>query len=228
VIAAGGDHSNAAHTSALERLCDGHWYPAYAFNPPSRLLARAGPGSHPGVFSAHSWMAPSSNGQTRRRDASGASCLGSLQNFLSDATDRERSQKRGGGVLPLPLDFAAGESNYARETPAHRNPGTHLSTKMGANPAGSRNGKASPVSFSAEGKLDLFDRIQGLPDRRRRLEVRRTRRRAEPDRIRSQKARSARMRQRYRDLLRAEINSTVAGLSEVNDELQFLLTAIRT
>jgi len=41
--------------------------------------------------------------------------LGAVQNVLSDATDRERSQKRGGGVLPLSFDFATGESNYARE-----------------------------------------------------------------------------------------------------------------
>jgi hypothetical protein len=34
------------------------------------------------------------------------------------------------------------------------------------------------------------------------------------------------MRQRYRDLLRAEVISTVADLSEVDDELQFLLRAI--
>ena len=81
--------------------------------------------------------------------------------------------------------------------------------------------------FSTEGKLDLFNRIKGYLTGDGDLKYAELG--AELNLTESGvKSAIRRMRQRYRDLLRAEVISTVADLSEVDDELQFLLRAIST
>jgi RNA polymerase sigma-70 factor (ECF subfamily) len=81
--------------------------------------------------------------------------------------------------------------------------------------------------FSADGKLDVFNRIKGYLTGDGDLKYAELG--AELNLTESGvKSAIRRMRQRYRDLLRAEVISTVADLSEVDDELQFLLRAIST
>ena len=81
--------------------------------------------------------------------------------------------------------------------------------------------------FTTDGKLDVFNRIKGYLTGDGDLKYAELG--AELN-LSESGAKSAirRMRQRYRDLLRAEVISTVADLSEVDDELQFLLRAIGT
>ena len=50
--------------------------------------------------------------------------LTAMKHFLADEWDRERVQKRGGGIAPLALELATAEAEYAREpvdaeTPEH-------------------------------------------------------------------------------------------------------------
>ena len=50
--------------------------------------------------------------------------LTAMKHFLADEWDRERAQKRGGGIAPLALELATAEAEYAREpldaeTPEH-------------------------------------------------------------------------------------------------------------
>ena len=81
--------------------------------------------------------------------------------------------------------------------------------------------------FSADGKLDLFNRIKGYLTGDGDLKYAELG--AELNLTESGvKSAIRRMRQRYRELLRAEVISTVADLSEVDDELQFLLGAMST
>jgi RNA polymerase sigma factor (sigma-70 family) len=225
IVAAGGNHSSVERTDALGRLCDGYWYPAYAFirrrgyspEQAQDLTQEFFLGILEGAFFER---ANPEKGRFR------SFLLGALQNFLSDATDRDKSQKRGGGVLPLSLDFAAGESNYARE-PRHTETPERIFQRKWARTLLDRVMGSLSGEFAAEGKLDVFNRIKGYLTGDGDLKYAELG--AQLNLTESGvKSSIRRMRLRYRDLLRAEVNSTVADLSEVNDELQFLLSAIRT
>ena len=48
--------------------------------------------------------------------------LTAFKHFLANARDQARAQKRGGGVAPLPLDFASGESRLTAEPADNRTP----------------------------------------------------------------------------------------------------------
>src|SRR5262249_57591200 len=114
VIDGGGNHSSVDRAGALERLCEGYWYPVYAFIRRRGYLPEQAQDLTQEFFlrildGAFFERANPEKGRFR------SFLLGAVQNFLSDATDREKSQKRGGGVLPFSLDFATGESNYGRE-----------------------------------------------------------------------------------------------------------------
>jgi RNA polymerase sigma-70 factor (ECF subfamily) len=83
------------------------------------------------------------------------------------------------------------------------------------------------AEFPATGKLDVFNRIKGYLTGDGDLKYAELG--AELNLTESGvKSAIRRMRQRYRELLRAEVTSTVADFSEVDDELQFLLRAIST
>ena len=83
------------------------------------------------------------------------------------------------------------------------------------------------IEFAAQSKLEYFDRLSQLLN-------------GEPgaDRYRTLAAELGasagalrvavhRMRRRYRDLLRAEIAETVSTPEDVDDEIRFLLSAVR-
>src|SRR5262249_16088783 len=134
--------------------------------------------------------------------------LGAVQNFLSDAADREKSQKRGGGVLPFSLDFVTGESNYGRE-PRHTGTPEGIFQSRWARALLDRVMESLAGEFYADGKLDLFNRIKGYLTGDGDLKYAELG--AELNLSESGvKSAIRRMRQRYRDLLRAEVISTVA------------------
>jgi len=225
VIAAGGNHSSLERTNALERLCGGYWYPVYAF-----IRRRGHSPEHAQDLTQQFFMrilegvfferANPEKGRFR------SFMLGAVQNFLSDAADRENSQKRGGGVLPLSFDFVTGESNYGRE-PWHTETPERIFQRKWARTLLERVMGNLSNEFLAEGKLELFNRIKGYLTGDGGLKY--TELGAELNLTESGvKSVIRRMRQRYRDLLRAEVISTVAGHSEVEEELQFLLRAIGT
>ncbi|HEX5104558.1 MAG TPA: sigma-70 family RNA polymerase sigma factor [Pirellulaceae bacterium] len=210
-------------TDALERLCGGYWYPVYAFirrrgNSPEQAQDLTQQFFLRILDGAFFERANPEKGRFR------SFLLGAVQNFLSDASDRERSQRRGGGVLPLSLDFATGELNYARE-PQHTETPERIFQRKWARTLLDRVMGSLSAEFAADGRLELFHRIKGYLTGDGDLKYAELG--AELNLTESGvKSAIRRMRQRYRDLLRAEVISTVADLSEVDDELQFLLRAI--
>jgi RNA polymerase sigma factor (sigma-70 family) len=225
VVAAGGGQTEPEGRAALENLCRAYWYPIYAFirrrgHPPEeaqdltqefflRVLA--------GTFLAR---ASPEKGRFR------SFLLGAVKNFLSDSSDRERALKRGGGVAPLPFDFDAGESSYQREPSHEETPERVFQRKWARAVLDSVVGNLRD-EFLKDGKLAHFDRLKiyltgsgevKYAEFAKELEI------SEP----ALKSAIQRLRKRYRDLLRAEVAATVAGPSEVDEELRFLLQAIST
>jgi RNA polymerase sigma-70 factor (ECF subfamily) len=140
------------------------------------------------------------------------------------ASDREKSQKRGGGVMHLSFDFETGESNYSRE-PKHEETPERIFQRRWARALLDRVLANLREEHESEGKLAHFNRLKGYlagDGDSKYAELARELHLGES----GIKSAIRRLRQRYRDLLRAEVATTVADQSEVDEELRFLLQSI--
>ena len=223
VVDAGGTHSGLERAGALEHLCSGYWSPVYSF------IRRRGYSPEQAQDLTQEFFLRILDGAffERANPEKGrfrSFLLGAVQNFISDTNDQERSQKRGGGVAPLPFNFETGESNYVRE-PSHTETPERIFQRKWARALLDRSMGSLSDEFSANGKLDVFHRIKTYLTGDGDLKYAELG--AELNLSESGvKSAIRRMRQRYRELLREEVLSTVADISDVDDELQFLLRAM--
>ena len=92
--------------NALSELCQIYWRPVYLF------LRRQGTAQHDAQDLTQGFFADLIESRAyKRADPSKGRfrsfLLGAVKHFIADARDRERAQKRGGGVAPVQLDEAA-------------------------------------------------------------------------------------------------------------------------
>ena len=113
MLTAGRSDTTRAH-AALANLCQTYWYPLYAYvrrrghSPEdaqdltqaffARLLER-------------NWVGQADQQKGRFRSF----LLSAMNHFLADEWDKARAQKRGGGILPVPLQFDTAETRYGHE-----------------------------------------------------------------------------------------------------------------
>src|ERR1700739_258686 len=114
VIAAGDPHRNEAR-SALVSLCENYWYPLYAY-----LRRRGYPADQAQDLTQDFFIRVLEGRYLDRADPDKGRfrsfILTSLKFFVADEGDRDRAQKRGGGMVE-PLELSSGEQ-HQRE-PAH-------------------------------------------------------------------------------------------------------------
>ncbi|MEO6785801.1 MAG: sigma-70 family RNA polymerase sigma factor [Chthoniobacteraceae bacterium] len=221
VIAGGAADSQRAHR-ALDHLCTAYWYPLYAFvrrqgYPPhdaqdltqeffARLLAR-------------NFLGDADPAKGRFRSF----LLGALKHFLSDEWDRTHAQRRGGGQQPILLDAESAETRYQLE-PADESSAKKIYERRWALVLLDRVLARLRDEFTREGKGHVFDELKTALTGGKvpcaqiagRLDVK------------EGAVRTAvhRLRQRYRDIVRAEIAETVASPAEVSAEMQHLFAAL--
>lgn len=223
VVAAGGNHSTVDRSDALEHLCGGYWNPIYAF------IRRRGHTPEQAQDLTQQFFLRILDGAffERANPEKGrfrSFLLGSVQNFLSDANDSANAQKRGGGMLPVSFEFGTGEANYALE-PRHTETPERIFQRNWARTVLERVMGNLSNEFQSHDKLELFHRIRPYltgDGELKYAELCATLQLTES----GLKSAIRRMRQRYREFLRAEVTSTVADPSEVDDELRFLLRAV--
>jgi RNA polymerase sigma-70 factor (ECF subfamily) len=211
--------------AALEELCQAYWYPLYAF------LRRRGHSVEDsrdltqGFFAAlleRGYLADADPDRGRFRSF----LLTAVARFASKEQDRANAQKRGGGQALLSLDFAEGEARYQRE-PADNWTPERIFDRRWALTLLERTLARLRDEHAAEGKLTQFETLKifltgesGAPPYEqiaRRLGTSEG----------AVKVAVHRLRQKYRELLRAEIAQTVAQQEDVDDELNTLLAALR-
>jgi RNA polymerase sigma-70 factor (ECF subfamily) len=223
VVAAGGGQAKPEGRAALESLCRAYWYPIYAF------IRRRGHASEVAQDLTQEFFLRVLSGTflaraNPERGRFRSFLLGAVKNFLADSSDRERALKRGGGVMPLPFDFDAGESMYLCE-PSHQETPERIFQRKWARAVldcvmGHLHGE-----FLRDGKVDQFNRLKSYVAGSG--EVKSAELAAELELSEAAlKSSIQRLRRRYRDMLRAEVAATVADPSEVDEELRFLLQAI--
>jgi len=115
VLHAGAD-SESQVRAALESLCRQYWYPLYTF------VRRQGRAHHEAEDCTQEFLARliANAGMARARPERGrfrTFLLIALRNFLTNEWHRAHAAKRGGGQIPLPLEFDLAEKRFAREAP---------------------------------------------------------------------------------------------------------------
>ena len=224
LVLAAGESESADAQRALSDLCQAYWYPLYAYvrrrGQPvedardltqeffARLLAR-------------NWIARADPGRGRFRSF----LLGAMKNFLADEWDKARAQKRGGGSAPLPLEFGTAETRFSHE-PADPATPEQLFERRWALTLLETVLQRLREECTAEGRTEQFARLspclvgdrtaQPYAELAKELEVSEG----------TVKAAVHRLRQRYRQLLRAEIANTVAAPREVDEELRHLFAVL--
>jgi DNA-directed RNA polymerase specialized sigma24 family protein len=223
VLAAGGSDTTHAQ-DALARLCQTYWHPLYAY------VRRVGYSSHDAQdltqeFFARllekKYLAAANESRGRFRSF----LLSSLKHFLANEWDKAGAQKRGGHQVPISIDAAAAETSCQWE-PADHVTADKIYERRWALTLLEGVMRRLREDYARSGKENLFDQLKPTlteASRAVRYAEIATRLNAGEGAV---KVAVYRLRQRYREVLRAEIAETVASPGEVEDELRNLFAAL--
>jgi RNA polymerase sigma-70 factor (ECF subfamily) len=223
VVSAGGPRRKEAQ-SALVSLCENYWYPLYAY------LRRRGFPADQAQDLTQDFFIRVLEGRyipqaDREKGRFRSFLLTSLKFFVADEEDRQRTRKRGGGLL-LPLEFSSGEERYQRE-PAHSETPERIFERHWALSVLDRVVDRLRDEFVQRGRPEHFERLKvfllGQSD-----EPYAGLARAMNMSESALKVAIHRLRKRYRELFRQEIADTVADPADVESELRYLATALTT
>jgi len=222
LVVAAADPQRKDARSALVSLCEGYWYPLYAY-----VRRRGYPADQAQDLTQEFFIrvlegryldcADPEKGRFR------AFILTSLKFFLADEADRNRAQKRGGGNV-LSLEISSGEERYQRE-PAHNQTPERIFERRWALSVLDRVMERLRNEFVHHGRPEHFERLKvfllGQSDAPY-AALAREMNTSEG----ALKVAIHRLRKRYRDLFRQEIADTVADPAEVESELRFLAAVL--
>ncbi len=223
VLAANGEDS-ALGASALERLCTTYWRPLYAYVRRRGYSAEDAEDLTQNFFRRllekdYLRLALKERGKFR------TFLLTSLQRFLINEWARQRTVKRGGGQAPVSWDRESAEAFYLSERTEHLSPEIVFERRWAVSVLELVLSKLREEHARA-GKGKLFEALKDLlwgdSESNSYSEL------ASRVEMTEGALRTAmhRLRQRYRDLLRAEIAQTVTDPSEIDDELRQLFRAL--
>jgi RNA polymerase sigma-70 factor (ECF subfamily) len=217
-----GDSTEARE--ALETLCRAYWYPLYAFVRRQGVTPEDAQDLTQAFFERlieKNFLADVQREKGRFRSF----LLAALKHFLANEWDKARAQKRGGGAVHVPIDTASAETRYGLE-PAHLDTPERLFERRWAITLLDRVLERLRDEHVKAGKAELFEQLKPcLTAEKAALGY------AELGALvglseGAVKVAVHRLRQRYRELLRAEIAETVDSPAEVEDELRHLFTAL--
>jgi DNA-directed RNA polymerase specialized sigma24 family protein len=228
IVLQAGDSASASAQShdALSELCRIYWRPLYLF------LRREGYGADDAQdltqgFFANLIKTRSYARADREKGRFRSFLLGALKHFAADMRDHDHAQKRGGGFVPEQLDDKAiaeaearvgGTSNwdsgqvYDREwaTSLLRQTLDRLAQECAFAGKGELFGYLKPFLSASEEQTIPYDEI--------------ARRSHRP--VTTLRSDVARLRTRYRAILREEVRGTVANGSDVDEELRYLCATL--
>jgi RNA polymerase sigma factor (sigma-70 family) len=223
VLAAGRSDATEAG-EALEALCRTYWYPLYVY------VRRRGYGPHDAqdltqAFFARFLEKGSLNLADPARGRFRSFLLRSLQNSLADDWKRAHRAKRGGGAVEIPLDGVAAEARYAAELTNPMTPERAYEQRWALTLL-ERVLERMREDYARVGKARLFETLQDFlwgPDGSASYAT------LARDLAMTEGALRVavhRLRQHYRERLRAEVAHTVSDPGEVDAELRHLIGVI--
>jgi RNA polymerase sigma factor (sigma-70 family) len=220
-----GDTASPESTAALEGLCRTYWYPLYSF------VRRQGHDPHAAQDLTQAFFLDLLekrflNAVDGDRGRFRSYLLARLKHFLANEWTHQRRQKRGGGQALFSLDEAEAEGRYGQQPLDQATPDRlyerrwaqtileEVLRKLAADYEGLEQAKRfetlKAFLVPAEDACSYADAAASLG-------------------MTESAVKSAihRLRERYRELLRAEIASTVATSSEVDEEIRYLFSVLR-
>jgi RNA polymerase sigma factor (sigma-70 family) len=220
IVLTAGRTDTAQAQAALEKLCQTYWYPLYAY------VRRQGHSPEDAQDLTQEFfarlIAKNYLGDVDRSKGKFRSfLLASLKHFLANEWDKSRAQKRGGGQTIVSLDA---ETRYRLE-PADVVSADKVFERRWALTLLDEVLKRLRDEYAADGKTKLFEQLKETLTGERTIPYAKL-----GDRLGmtegAVKMAVHRLRQRYRETLRAEIAETVSGPEEVEEELRHLHAAL--
>jgi RNA polymerase sigma-70 factor (ECF subfamily) len=158
LVIAAADPRRTEARSALVLLCEGYWYPLYAY-----VRRRGYPPEQAQDLTTQEFFTRVLEGRylDRADPDKGrfrAFILTSLKFFLADEADRSRAQKRGGGKV-WSFEVSSGEARYQRE-PAHNETPERIFARRSALSVLDRVVDRLRSEFVQHGRLDHFNRLK--------------------------------------------------------------------
>jgi DNA-directed RNA polymerase specialized sigma24 family protein len=224
VAAAQSDEASRTRAGkALEELCRAYWYPLYAFVR-NRGYAPADAQDLTQSFFAQFIERGGFAAADRERGRFRTYLLGAMKHFLANEWHRARTKKRGGGLNFLEWDALEPEARYALEPAQSSDPDLDYDREWALELIARAKEKLRQES-EADGKGKLFEALKKslTGDEPARSETASRLGMSES----ALKAAVHRLRQRYRELLRAEIAETVSTRKEIDDEMRYLVEVLR-
>jgi len=220
-----GHQSSPDSQRALESLCEAYWYPLYAYV--RRRVADINDAQDLTQAFFAELLAKNYIGSARAdRGRFRAFLLTSLKHFLSKEWEKAKAQKRGGGIVPIPLDFESANSKYLIEPAGGLTPEQIYDREWAVALLGRIMRRLESEAVEA-GRQKQFDALKGFligehtgatySDVAGQLGMTEA----------AAKMAAHRMRKRYRELLREEISETVAGPEEIEDEIAKLFATLQ-
>jgi RNA polymerase sigma-70 factor (ECF subfamily) len=211
--------------AALTDLCRRYWYPIYAFVRRQTRSAADAEDLTQGFFAhvlARDVIARADPDRGRFRSF----LLGCCRKFIAKDRRSKRTQKVGGGVLILDLDFGSAEDRYSRE-PADTADPEALFRRRWALTLLDDVLAALQTDYVGAGQGDLFSRLRPClvadGERTPYADIARAVGMTEP----AVRKAAQRLRDRFRAELRRRVAQTVAEPGEVDDEIRDLFAAVR-
>ena len=223
VLTAGRSDTTGAQ-DALARLCQTYWYPLYAYvrrrghrpedarDLTQEFFAR--------LLERH-WVERADRERGRFRSF----LLSAMNHFLADEWDKARALKRGGGQIPVPLQFDTAETRYGHEPVDDSTPEQNYERRWALTLLDTVLQRLRS-EYEQDGRANLFTALHPCLIGER-TEQPYAQLAAELG-VSEGTVKSAvhRLRQRYRQLLRDEIAQTVDGVGEVDEELRHLFAVL--
>ncbi len=223
LIAAARDGPTPEARQALSQLCEVYWYPLYSY------IRRRGCTADQALDLTQEFFA-----RLLERDFFGAAdpskgrfrtfLLTCCKNFLANEHDRAAAQKRGGGRALASLSVEGAEERFRREPSHDLTPERAFERRYALALLDRALGRLRE-EFTARGKDRVFDGLRqylvgdrGLPQGQAAADLGMS--------VAAVKVAVHRMRQRYGELLREEIDKTVAGPEEIEEEIRALFVAL--
>ena len=221
VLQAGQSEPDRSAQQALTAFCEAYWPPLYAFLRHRRYTPEDAQ-DFVQAFFAHLLAQNALSRVDREKGRLRTFLLGSLQNFLSNEYDRAHALKRGGGHEIVSFDEHMPEAEAAMLSTAHLDEVSCYDVSWASNVV-ARAWQRLRDAFASEDKVQWLEELKpflaggngAIPNHEEvaaRLNV--------P--IATLRTWIARLRQRFREALRAEVACTVSDPAEVDEELQYL------
>ena len=226
VVLTAGDPTDPGSFEALTHLCHTYWFPLYAY------VRRRGHSPHDAQDLTQSFFTTFLEKERfsradRARGRFRTFLLTSMKYFLSDEYDRRASKKRGGDREIISIDEAVAESRYLAEPNSESSP-DHLFEKRWAITLLNQVIEQLREEFSQSGKADIFDELKAylwgdqvdtpIKDIAKHLQMTEG----------ATKVTMHRLRKRYKERLRQTIADTVDSPDDIDDELRYLATILRS